>query len=298
MIEISKGRYWDLPWSLVDGCTPCSPGCEHCWAAAIAQRFWHQKGCLTDTQTGQFNGKIITNTHRLDIPLKRRKPTVYAVWNDLFHEAVPPEVIFQTLACISLAPRHTFLVLTKRPERMHYILTSYGGKKDWRDILSKRAFDLFGEEADCFSANSIEGCLGEVLNVGWPMSNIYHGLTVCNQAEADKKVPVFLQVPGNKFLSIEPMLGEIKLRNYNSGSSIDAVILGGETGPGARPLHPDWVRSVRDQCQSAGVKFFFKGWGSKTFETQPDYLHRTEHRVRLGGRLLDGRMHDDLPWRQ
>jgi protein gp37 len=276
------------------------------------------------THKGHFTGAIVTHPERLSIPLRRRKPTVYAIWNDLFHEAVPPEYQFQVLAVMALAPRHAFLALTKRPERMLYFLSTYGGAKEWRAILSKRAYDLFGEEADCRVANAIEGCLGEGHNVGWPMSNLWHGLTVCNQAEADAKIPLFLQVPGKKYLSIEPMLGAIDLNSVNGmlypfptgWSRIAAVILGGETGTGARPLHPDWVRSIRDQCAAAGVPFFFKQWGEwaptrlQTVEgcvnhTNGHYWYEFDPECgkfmkkigrKKAGRLLDGRTHDDLPW--
>jgi len=135
-------------------------------------------------------------------------------------------------------------------------------------------------------------------------SNIYHGLTVCKQQEADEKIPIFLQVPGKKFLSIEPMLEAIDIRNTplppcdgreKEWPGFDAVILGGETGPGARPMNSDWVRSVRDQCAVAGVPFFFKGWGawkgSANF-TNGKMDVGSERRVRL----LDGRTHDALPW--
>ena len=242
-------KYWDRAWSLVDGCTPCSPGCEHCWAAAMEDRF--RKNKLTDLITGKFFGAIMAHPERLSIPLKRKKPTVYAVWNDLFHEAVPFEFWVDAYKAMAFSANHTFLVLTKRPRRM----------LEWY--------------ATC-------PC---------PLPSIYHGLTVCNQQEADEKIPVFLQVPGKKFLSIEPMLGAVDLaKKYGAACGkwrhavdmIDAVILGGETGPGARPMHPDWVRSVRDQCQSVGVPFFFKSFGK-----YPPFGNY---------RLLDGRFHDDLPW--
>jgi len=259
MIDISKGRFWDKPWSLVDGCTPCSPGCEHCWAAGMAQRF-AKRSVLNpyvselSTNTGKFNGTIITRPERLFVPLKRRKPTVYSIWNDLFHEAVPFEFWVDAYKAMAFSANHTFLVLTKRPRRM----------LEWY--------------ATC-------PC---------PLPSIYHGLTVCNQQEADEKIPVFLQVPGKKFLSIEPMLGPVDFTKhifvyspehsaghiYNAHvPGINAVILGGETGPGARPMHPDWVRSVRDQCAAAGVPFFLK------------------HLNKKDGRVLDGRTHDELPWR-
>jgi protein gp37 len=274
---------------------------------------------------GKFNGRIITHPDRLDIPLKRKKPTVYALWNDLFHEDVLNDFQIKAYNSMYVNGRHIFLVLTKRPVRMESFFRLHAP----------------GAPSSQFS-------------------NIYHGLTVCHQQEADEKIPIFLQVPGKKFLSIEPMLGAIDF-SYNRFcgvmgwgppdpprrgenqeerlkaqsrwvlGKIDAVIVGGETGPGARPIHPDWVRSVRDQCQAAGVPFFFKQWGE--WLPSMDYVNRyqTEHipfrhihitstgrmtedgldlrngesslygMVRCGrnkaGRLLDGRTHDDLPWR-
>ena len=129
---------------------------------------------------------------------------------------------------------------------------------------------------------------------GWPINNLWLGVTVCNQKEADEKIPILLQTPAAvRFVSIEPMLGPVDLsefeekewicdgcgefyshqddatcnhcgyaeRHLGYRNKIDWVILGGESGPGARPLHPDWARSVRDQCKAAGVPFFFKQWG-------------------------------------
>lgn len=222
-----------------------------------------------------FTGRIITHPERLDIPVKRRKPTVYSIWNDLMHNAVPDSFIGKVFEDMASCQRHTFLILTKRPERM--------------------------------------------IPFVWP-DNVWTGLTVCHQDEADEKIPVFLEVPGKKFLSIEPMLGPIDLdatcgpcHCWRDGS-IKAVILGGETGPGARPMHPDWVRSIRDQCSAAGVPFFFKQWG----EWVPSYQCETHRFVKpkpyncymwddlstswrygrkFAGRLLDGWTHDELPWR-
>ena len=283
MIDISKGKFWDKPWSLVDGCTPCSPGCEHCWAAAMERRFGHLAEKVGNNPP-RFTGVINTNSERLSIPLKRRKPTVYAVWNDLFHEAVPGDFINHAWMTMRNADKHTFLILTKRPEKM----------LSWTKI----------------SALYKTWPIDEI----WP-ENVYLGLTVCNQQEADEKIPVFLQVPGKKFLSIEPMLGAIELRHlfnycpehdfpggfclqrrHDGVQWIDAVILGGETGPGTRPLHPDWVRSVRDQCAAAAVPFFLKSLGEWSLrgnmKTGCEYIHSKD------GRLLDGRTHDDLPWRK
>lgn len=301
-------KYWNKAWSLVDGCTPCSPGCEHCWSAAIAHRFkregepGYSTGILTD-EKGIFNGQIVTRPERLDIPLKCKKPTVYAVWNDLFHEDVDFNFIRKAFEVMQECNRHKFLILTKRHQKI-------------REFM---------------------------LRNNLPLKNVWCGLTVCNQQEVDEKIPVFLQVPEKKFLSIEPMLGAINIRKYlwhgihpgeqkwrTTPSPIDVVILGGETGPNARPMHSDWVRSVRDQCQ--GVSFFFKQWGEwqpedsldfysayeKTYtngrgkrfltgtKTQVHEIHNPSkvnshiYFVRVGskkaGRLLDGREHNELPW--
>jgi protein gp37 len=261
----------------------------------FADRIIRQTGEPLIDSSGNFTGCIATHTERLDIPLNRRKSTVYAVWNDLFHEDVPDGFIRKAYQTMFDCPRHTFLILTKRAGRM----------------------------ADYFKKTSMMAV------------NVWHGLTICNQQEADEKIPVFLKVPGKKFLSIEPMLGEISLRWLRAfnGSAfkprpsttdhldglrlLDAVLLGGETGPGARPMHPYWVRSIRDQCASAGVPFFFKQWGEWTDLDHVDFgwwNNRTKtqrknldqvfidgealNRVgrKAAGRLLSGRTHDELPW--
>ena len=274
MINISKEKYWDRALSWVDGCTPCSPGCDHCWSASMDHRFRSQDknesrstndGQLT-TFNGKFNGLIITHPDRLDIPLKRKKPTVYAVWNDLFHESVPDDFISDVICKIEDdCERHTFLILTKRPQRMYDQMRGY---------------------------HEIE--------------NVYFGLTICNQQEADEKIPVFLQVPGKKFLSIEPMLGAVDIRWYLKRryyqidqqpiDAIDAVILGGETGPGARPMHPDWARSVRDQCAAAGVPFFFKGWGAWIPIEEMGTVSYEKNKTH--SRIIDMETHNYLPWRE
>ena len=259
----------------------------------------------------EFNGHITIRPERLSIPLKRRKPTVYAIRNDLFHENVSEDFIRATYDRILYdgTCQHTFLILTKRAQRM-------------ANVLKQSEYDSIPR-----------------------FPNVWHGLTVCNQQEADEKIPIFLQVLGKKFLSIEPMLGEIDLRGISGpgkwrldalecppgvkGSAINAVILGGETGPGARPMHPYWVRSVRDQCAVADVPFFFKSWGAwkPCVDDHVECEGNKSTAMRLSGeiltdenpywkdkafggsdqgfwkagskagRLLDGRTHDDLPWR-
>lgn len=311
MIDISKGRYWDEGIQLIDGCTPCSPGCRNCWSAAMAHRF--RRGICFDgkvdlsvtnytDKNGKFNGRIRCNPDRL-ARFNTRKSKVFAIWNDLFHEGVPDSFIHETIGnmtrdCVS---KNDFLILTKRPERMLKIISTIkkceGG---WWTHNGAWPKSYEGQ-----NKKGIEPGLIISWSKDFPPDNIYFGLTVCNQQEADEKIPIFLQVPGKKFLSIEPMLGEIDTRGllwrYSEVPTpngfglvriplIDAVILGGETGSGARPMHPGWVRSVRDQCVAAGVPFFFKFWG-KYWKTLPG-----ENTDDPKSRLLNGKEYNELPW--
>jgi protein gp37 len=270
------GKYWDRAWSLVDGCTPCSPGCEHCWSMAMAKRF------------KKWPDRVTVRPDRLDIPLKTRKPTVFAVWNDLFHEDVRTSFIAAAFneICRAHLRDHTFLILTKRAERMKNTMIDFFEKIDFATVFYR--------------------C--------WLIA------TVCNQQEADEKIPLLLQTPAaHRGISIEPMLGPIDIQKWfgpqtegqwmnvvecgfpANSYGIHTVILGGETGPGARPIHPDWVRSVRDQCKAAGVPFFFKQWGKHLpsyGDIYGDWNAPPMH-VLVGdkSRLLDGCEHNDLPWR-
>ncbi|MFH1628375.1 MAG: DUF5131 family protein [Pseudomonadota bacterium] len=263
MIDISKGRYWDLPLSWVDGCTPCSPGCEHCWTLAMEKRFRFKDSRHWDGSR-VHDMSIQTHPERLSIPLKRRKPTVYAIWNDFWHESVPDDFQYKAIEVMAGCNQHTFLVLTKRP-----------------NIATKYFEDNKSEYWDA------------------PYPNIFWGLTICNQQEADEKIPIFLRVPGKKFLSIEPMLGKIDISEYinlhwkpTAGIDLDspqfepranAVILGGETSgnrPG-REMKIEWAENVADQCEAARVPLFVKqlyigGKVSKDITEWPLKLQRRE----------------------
>lgn len=295
--RIQKGLWWDHAWSLVKGCTPVSDACDHCWLAQMEHRFGAKKhsgvtgsiaegtACgyidhwpspLTDS-AGRFNGTIRLMEENLDLPLRTRKPTVWAVWSDLFHEDVPDEFIENAFGTMALAQKHTFLLLTKRPARM-------------ADFYRKCVFNGHFPSSE-------------------PLNNVWVGTTVEDQRTADEWIPHLLRVPGNRFLSMEPLLGPVDLtriggdqfgwgridalsgRYYLRANAmengcewetkpigrIDAVIVGGESGTGARPMHPDWVRSIRDQCAAAGVPFFVKqlyinGKLSKDMEEWPEDL--------------------------
>jgi len=252
---------------------------------------------------------VRVHPNRLDIPLKRKKPTVWAIWNDLFHEDVPFSFTIKVSQSIWAAGRerkHIFLLLTKRIKRA-------------AEFFRKYPYSAFPNNP-----------------------HYWLGITVCNQAEADEKIPLLLQIPAAvRWVSYEPALGPLNLKKYFCGNDcedfglcqmeefqrdqcsqngrIGWLICGGETGPGARPVHPDWAKSVRDQCQAAGVPFFFKSWGEWAPRDNPnaytgwakhyqgdewiDGIDKKENTMfRIGkkaaGRLLDGREWNELPQRR
>lgn len=235
-----KGLWWDEGIGLVGGCSPVSPGCANCWRAKEAHmRKSHPNSKiraryegLTD-EWGRWTGEIRVMRGDLNKPLNRQKPTVYAVWNDLLHEDVPNWFIDAVLLVACQCPQHTFLVLTKRPERALW----------------------YAKEARKRSLRSFEQA-----------PNLWLGFTAENQQWFDRRWAFAKRIPTAKiFPSYEPALGPLVLPPDFLDRGNDAwVICGGETGSRARPSHPDWFRRVRDDCQAAGVPFWFKGWGEWT----------------------------------
>ena len=216
---------------------------------------------------------------------------------DLFHEDVPDEWIDKVFAVMALTPQHTYQVLTKRAKRMReYFAERWQGTPAQRFKVGDTVIDMpAGGETG--REHQVESAVEEVLEgfpkmrdsddgelwteagdlkirqYKWPLPNVWLGVSAEDQARADERIPHLLATPAAKrFISAEPLLGAINIidamwageddpiETLNAG--IDWVIAGGESGPGARPSHPDWFRSLRDQCAAAGVPFFFKQWGT------------------------------------
>jgi protein gp37 len=298
-------EWTDATWNPIRGCSRVSEGCRHCYAEAVARRFSghgmaYEGLAVLNHGRSSWTGKVaFVEEHLLD-PLRWRKPRRIFVnsMSDLFHERVPDAWIDRIFAVMAMSPRHTFQILTKRPKRMLEYLTRFSLVLEWADHLSKlSAEDLatFCEDADCRIFNAIEGSCGDGYNVGWPMRNVWLGVSVENQTAADERIPLLLKTPGAaRFISAEPLLGPVDLEDVhyqdedveclwktltayhevlNSNSmdivataddgvtKLDWVICGGESGPGARPMSLQWARGLRDQCQAAGVPYFFKQWG-------------------------------------
>jgi protein gp37 len=205
--------------------------------------------------------------------------------SDPFHESVPDEWIDQIFAIMALTPQHTYQILTKRPERM-------------KDYVTRLAFGSF-DEAKRMGLEDDEERLIRLFGLeNWPVKNVWLGVSIEDQATADERIPLLLETPAAvRWVSAEPLLGPVDLRAlalpenwgkcdctdfpttvnaydatvYCEGccegaesmdcGRIDWVVIGGESGRDARPMHPDWARSLRDQCADAEVPFFFKQWG-------------------------------------
>jgi protein gp37 len=260
----TTGIEWtDATWNPTTGCTKVSPGCDHCYAKTMYER---------------FNGKdsfesVTLHPKRLTMPLRWRKPRKVFVnsMSDLFHADVPDDYIAQVFAIMS-AGHHTYQVLTKRHARM-------------RSLLSTPEFRT---SVEALRNGPLWSIPGEMV---WPLPNVWMGVSVENQKWADIRIPALLDTPAAvRWISAEPLLGPVELnpywvlgeptwgREYPEPTSpngvlvqdlvtkpgLDWVVVGGESGPGARPMHPAWARSLRDQCTHANVPFLFKQWGGWT----------------------------------
>ena len=250
-------EWTDYSWNPVSGCTKVSRGCDHCYAETIATRF--------AGSTAYPDGFEVTlKPERLTDPLRKRswrgKRVFVNSMSDLFHKDVPDEYIARVFAVMQLCPEITFQVLTKRHGRMRSLLSS----GQFADAVWVQATELMGER-DLPARSFVH-----------PAPNVWLGVSVEDQAAADLRIPALRDtLAAVRFLSCEPLLGPVCLDLMHStdghapGSSapseaderIDWIIVGGESGPGARPMHPDWARSLRDQCAAAGVPFLFKQWG-------------------------------------
>jgi protein gp37 len=270
-------EWCDKTWNPVRGCSRVSPGCEHCYAETMAARFidegmpyeglatrvhrlrtdtrGHQRG-VTE---GRWTGVVRPIYDHLADPLRWKTPQRIFVnsMSDLFHKEVLPEYIAAVFGVMAACPQHTFIVLTKRAQEMH----------DWfkktNDVDIQRvtctALDKAGFERGCGSAFDVEE---------WPLPNVWLGVSAENQEYLDARVPLLCETPAaRRIVSIEPILGPVDVSTYldvagspcgETWPTLDWVIAGCESGPGARPAEVGWFRALRDQCGQYQVPFFLK----------------------------------------
>lgn len=275
---MSKIQWTERTWNPIAGCTPVSPGCLHCYAAAMSHRLEAMGNAryrgLTVLRNGilTFDSTINLGGDALMIPMKVRKPAMFFVnsMSDLFHEGVPFEFIDRVFAVMALCPRHVFQVLTKRPERMAEYLASPTVEYRIACISVAMQDDRSRFVNQC-------GTHG-----GWLLRNVWLGASVEDQQRADERIPHLLRCPAAvRFLSVEPLLGPVDLRDHLDGNPPGWVITGGESGPRARPCGVNWIRSIVAQCQAAGVPVFVKQLGSNAIQSSQG--RKIKLRDRKGG---------------
>jgi protein gp37 len=277
-------EWTEQTWNPIVGCSIVSPGCTNCYAMKMAGRIekMNRTGGSNSNYVNPYDGttkRVNGNTvwtgklarapeSTLLAPLHRKKPTTYFVnsMGDLFHEDCPDEWIDRVFAVMALSPQHTFQILTKRAARM------------------REYCDRWVAQADLPHVGL--GYSGASIMVDWPLPNVWLGVLTERQQEADERIPLLLQTPAAvRFISAEPLLGPLALHALNlhtdrpsnalrgvqcvpddsaagfhneAGPKIDWVIVGAESGPGARPMNLDWARSLLVACEYADVAFFMK----------------------------------------
>lgn len=296
MAEHSDIQWTDATWNPTTGCTKISDGCKNCYIDRTPPFRMAGRKFVA--------GKIplIMHADRLDKPLHWRKPKRIFVnsLSDLFHEDVPDEFIDRVFAVMALCPQHTFQVLTKRAERMQEYFA--GIQEHDRDLQrwANSAAELFGEDAftKVIERGSHNGC-----------KNVHLGVSVENRKHGLPRIEHLRQTPAAlRFLSVEPLLedvGQIDL------TGIGWVIVGGESGPGARPCNLDWLIDVVDQCNAAKIPVFVKqlgahviGWHNDRMEMMGETDHATGTDALVRWKLRDSKGGDiaefpeDLRFRQ
>jgi len=255
MSNNSKIEWTDSTWNPVRGCSKVSPGCKHCYAETLAERFRGVKG-----HPFEFGFDLRLVPEKLGDPIRWNQSRMIFVnsMSDLFHKNVPDDYIEKVCRVMLAANWHTYQILTKRPDRMARLLQT----------KLKKAADA---------------------------AHIWWGVSVENRKHGLPRIDVLRSSPARvRFLSVEPLLENLGKFNLKD---IHWVIVGGESGAGARPLDPNWVLSIRDLCQKSQVPFFFKQWGGvrksetgrdlegQTYDEFPEFTHRqiptTTHRARL-----------------
>jgi protein gp37 len=334
MADTTGIEWTDSTWNPVTGCTKISDGCTHCYAATFAERWRGIPGHHFE------NGFDITlRPERLRLPMTWRTPRRIFLdsMSDLFHQDIPDTYIARVFAVMALTPHHTYQVLTKRHARMKALLSR---APFWHQVAEQGREHFAGCQEDWLAAGAMLG--------GRPLPNLHLGVSVEDQQWADIRIPALLDTPAHtRFLSCEPLLGPVWIADHiwqaclccegeghdeacaGCGDSrcesghirkLDWVIAGGESGPRARAMHPDWPRSLRDQCAADHVPFFMKQWGEHApedhghdrggitlIDTQgrtwngrealapPDAVRMRRVGKKAAGRLLDGASHDAAP---
>jgi len=269
-MSTTKIEWTDVTWNPIIGCHKISRGCDHCYAERMANRISHMNNHAGEMYNkvitnGKWNGKTLFADHLLNYPsmLKKPKKIFVGSMTDIFLHSQSKQGrldVIKLFSAMAMHPQHTFQILTKRPVAMKIFIDSM-----------------------------------ERINMKWPLPNVWLGVTVCDQDDANFRIPILLDTPAVcRFISIEPMLSKIDLtymplagsdyiingltgiftspHNNMRFMGLDWVIVGGETGPGAREMKPEWAYQIQQQCETSSTPLFFKKWGSHKNTTSLDRI--------------------------
>jgi protein gp37 len=323
------------------GCTNCYAMKMAGRLAAMGTPHYHGLTTKTKAGSVWTGKADMAPQSTLTKPLRWKKPRKIFVnsMGDLFHEDVPDEWIDRVFAVMALAPQHTFQVLTKRADRMRqYISRPNWHRGPLGGVRRVGSHGMAFEQSLAAIKEGFNISLNAEINASqWPLPNVWLGVSAEDQTRADERIPDLLATPAAvRFVSYEPALGPVDfkaiapdglgqsrnaldgtwlvrfrttdgkregmVRVEANGSKLDWIIAGGESGPRARPAHPQWFRSVRDQCNAAGVAFHFKQWGeyaplsaAMNYPAGWDGLSMQKVGTNRAGRLLDGVEHGEFP---
>lgn len=307
---MSKIEWTGETWNPIVGCSIVSPGCTNCYAmrtaariARMSPKLEHYKGLTQPSKGGPvWTGKVAIAEDALTKPLKRRTPTTYFVnsMSDLFHEDVPDDWIDRVFAVMALTPQHTFQVLTKRSARMRDYVSELARGSETAALMAK---------AGSIARESGKPELASGESPVWPLPNVWLGVSAEDQRRADERVPDLIDTPAAvRFVSAEPLLGPLDftteyLRDKCGGrypfpmlaredrtsrlDLIDWIIVGGESGFGAREFKLGWARDIVRQCQAAGVAVFVKQIGSRPTDCHDGIELPVAIKDRKGGAMAE-----------
>lgn len=271
MGDASAIEWTDATWNPIVGCSIVSPGCSNCYAmrqaariqrmAAGAGKSSHYEGTTQASKAGPvWTGKLApAPDHILTQPLRWARPRRIFVnsMSDLFHEGAPVETIDRVFAVMALTPQHEYQVLTKRSDRMlAYVSAAWQRRERLGEIMG----ELGGEERAGWYAPESDGKRGWI-SIALPLPNVLLGTSVEDQRRADERkgdMQALAAAGWRTFVSYEPALGPV---DWAGWEFLSWLISGGESGPRARPSHPDWHRAARDFCAAHRIPYFFKQWG-------------------------------------
>lgn len=295
---MSSIEWTDETWNPVRGCTRVSPGCENCYAERQAIRMSGPGGSYEGLVRIGKKGPVWTGVVRfvpeqLEAPLRWRRPRRVFVnsMSDLFHESVTVQQIAAIFGIMAACPKHTFQILTKRPERavrwFRWVDELAGasaiGEPEhpwWRVLVCSLQAPFRG----------ISSSRAPFSGATWPLENVHLLVSVEDQTRAKERIPLLFECPAAvRGVSYEPALGPVDFTPWLMG--LDWVIVGGESGPGARPFDVRWARQTISACKAAQVPCFVKQLGARPVFTDDERDLRVTEAYELA---LDANGHEHL----